>query len=271
MKNGAVYVSALPHTITTALLHTLFSKAGIIMDSLHDPSQPRIKLYESENAALVVYLREESVQLAIDLLDGVEVDGHVIRVERASFDRAPVESQVDSTDGNTNTNPGTNRLDRDTWKRRMEKMNSKLAWQDDTLLAVLSVSKRLKYECTCLLYNMVSRERVERDPELLLAVEEDVREEAGRVGIIKAVVVMAERGVVAVRFEHRESAVLCRDRMDGRFYDGQRVVARLYDGSFKIHREKQISSSGDQSGDSGDSDDAPGGGGGGDEIESRDD
>lgn len=86
-KQTAIYVTGLPDDTTIDELFEHFSKVGVIMDDMFTGG-PRIKLYENEDGtlkgdALVVYLCEPSVQLAIDILDESQLRlGVTIRVQR---------------------------------------------------------------------------------------------------------------------------------------------------------------------------------------------
>jgi HIV Tat-specific factor 1 len=121
-KNTAVYVSNLPNDVTVNELVEYFSKCGIIMDEIMT-GKPRVKLYSDQEGnlkgdALIVYLREESVTLALNILDEGEIrPGHKIRVQEASFNS-----------NNTNETPAgeqeikRNKVDKETWKKHMRKM-----------------------------------------------------------------------------------------------------------------------------------------------------
>lgn len=123
-KNTAVYVTELPDDITIDELAQHFSKCGIIMDEILT-GKPRIKLYHNEEGkfkgdALVVYLREESVTLALSILDESEIrpGSGRIRVQEASFNQNSEGSNC--ADGN---NEGKrNKIDKETWKKHMLKM-----------------------------------------------------------------------------------------------------------------------------------------------------
>ena len=74
-KNTAVYVSDLPDDIKIDELVQHFTKCGIIMDEILT-GKPRVKLYQNDKGtlkgdALIVYLREESVNLALSILDKI--------------------------------------------------------------------------------------------------------------------------------------------------------------------------------------------------------
>ena len=67
----------------------LVSKCGIVMED--DDGEPKLKLYRYINGVLkgdglCCYLRVESEQLAMQILDGDEFRGHKIKVERARFE-----------------------------------------------------------------------------------------------------------------------------------------------------------------------------------------
>ncbi len=91
-KNTAVFVSGLPPDSTFEELVVRFKPFGVLMED--DDEQPRIKLYAKEDGsfsgeALVVYFKEESVDLAIRMLDEAELrlgdSGTVMRVRRGEF------------------------------------------------------------------------------------------------------------------------------------------------------------------------------------------
>jgi HIV Tat-specific factor 1 len=75
-KNTAVYVTGLPPDTMVEEMAARFGKCGVIMED--DDEQPRIKLYADAEGnfngeALVVFFKEESVTLAINLLDEAEL------------------------------------------------------------------------------------------------------------------------------------------------------------------------------------------------------
>ncbi|GFO33480.1 hypothetical protein PoB_005998500, partial [Plakobranchus ocellatus] len=85
-----LYVSNLPLDVTEEEFKELMSKCGLIM---FDPQthQPKIKLYKDKEGnmkgdALCTYIKPESVELALNILDGWDVRGHAIKVERAKFE-----------------------------------------------------------------------------------------------------------------------------------------------------------------------------------------
>lgn len=75
-KQTSIFISHLPPSATISQISSAFKVAGLILE---DPNgDPRIKLYKKEDGtpkgeALVIYLKEESVELAIRLLDETEL------------------------------------------------------------------------------------------------------------------------------------------------------------------------------------------------------
>lgn len=91
-KNTAVFVSGLPPDTTAEELASRFGKFGVLMED--DEGSPKIKLYADDNGsfsgeALVVYFMEDSVDLAIRMLDEAELrlgeSGTVMRVKQGEF------------------------------------------------------------------------------------------------------------------------------------------------------------------------------------------
>ena len=91
-KNTAVYVTGLPTDAEQEEIVERFSKCGVIEEA--EDGEPKIKLYAKEDGsfsgdALVVFFKEDSVTLAVNLLDEAELrlgQPHtVMRVSKADF------------------------------------------------------------------------------------------------------------------------------------------------------------------------------------------
>lgn len=91
-KNTAVYVTNLPLDTDVEEIVERFGKFGVIEED--DEGEPKVKLYATDDGsfsgeALVVFFKEESVSLAINLLDDAELrvgePSTVIKVQRAEF------------------------------------------------------------------------------------------------------------------------------------------------------------------------------------------
>jgi HIV Tat-specific factor 1 len=91
-KNTAVYVTGLPLDTEPDELLERFSKCGVIEED--DEGEAKVKMYAKDDGtfsgeALVVYFKEDSVLLALNLLDDAELrfgdSSTVMRVARADF------------------------------------------------------------------------------------------------------------------------------------------------------------------------------------------
>jgi HIV Tat-specific factor 1 len=100
-KNTAVFVSTLPPDAEASEIAARFGRFGLIMED--DEGKPKVKLYQSEDGkfngdALVVYYKEESVELAVTLLDDAELrlgePGSRMKVQRAEFAHKAPEGEV---------------------------------------------------------------------------------------------------------------------------------------------------------------------------------
>ena len=91
-KNTAVYVTNLPLDTEVEEIVERFGRFGVIEED--DQGEPKVKLYATEDGsfsgeALVVFFKEESVTLAVSLLDEAELrmgePSTVMKVKRAEF------------------------------------------------------------------------------------------------------------------------------------------------------------------------------------------
>jgi HIV Tat-specific factor 1 len=91
-KNTAVYVTGLPLDTEADELVERFAKCGVVEED--DNGEPKVKLYAREDGsfsgeALVVYFKEDSVLLALNLLDDAEFrlgdSSTTMRVQKAEF------------------------------------------------------------------------------------------------------------------------------------------------------------------------------------------
>lgn len=92
-KNTAVFVTHLPLDATQDEIVSCFSKCGLIEED--DDGEPKVKMYAAGDGdmfsgeALVVYFKEDSVNLAVNILDDTELrlgdETTRMRVQRAEF------------------------------------------------------------------------------------------------------------------------------------------------------------------------------------------
>ncbi|KAN0107202.1 hypothetical protein V8E52_010404 [Russula decolorans] len=241
-KNTAVFVR-LPFDATFEEVVERFSKCGLIEED--DEGEPKIKMYAREDGtfsgeALVVYFKEDSVNLAINILDDAELrlGGPASRmsVQRAEF-------------GHKNDNAGGEAkprkvVDRKKITKRMGRMQKKLEeWVDEDNFgpAITEEDTHIsanKNSRVVVLKHMFTLKELEEDPSLLLDLKEDVREECETLGEVTNVVLYDKEsdGVMTVKFRDPISAQACILKMQGRFFSGRKVEASLWIGKQHFKR-----------------------------------
>lgn len=228
--NTKVYVSNLPHDISEEEYVGLMSKCGLIMKD--DAGEYKIKLYRNNDGtlkgdALCCYIKVESVDLALSILDGYRLRNKEIHVERAKFQ---LKGAYDPT-----KKPKKKKKDKEKLKKKIEKL---FDWRPEKLRGM-----RLKHESTVVLKNMFDPEEFEKDPTLILEYQKDLREECGRFGEVKKVVVYDrnKEGVATVTFKEPEEADACIATMNGRWFAQRQLVAETWDGRtrFKVFETEE--------------------------------
>ncbi|KAF8210265.1 hypothetical protein K438DRAFT_1916720 [Mycena galopus ATCC 62051] len=246
-KNTAVYVTGLPLDTEPDEIVERFSKCGVVEED--DEGEPKVKMYAKEDGsfngeALVVYFKEDSVLLALNILDDAELrfgdPSTVMRVARADF------THKNSGGGGVNNDPSKPRktVDKKKASKRIGKMQKKLLeWDDEdgfgpALKPEDAVNVANKNSRVVVLKHMFTLKQLEEDAALLLDLKEDVREECATLGEVTNVVLYDKEadGVMTVKFRDPLSAQACVLKMNGRFFDGLRVEASLYSGKQRFKR-----------------------------------
>lgn len=108
-RNTAIYIEGLPQDVSKDEVAAVFSKAGIILGT----PDPKIKLYEKEGrlngTALVVFLQEESADLAVNWFDASPLrigDTLEMKVTRAQFQNKQSSVSTNAEAGTSSSNSG---------------------------------------------------------------------------------------------------------------------------------------------------------------------
>lgn len=224
--NTNVYVSGLPHDITDDEFVELMSKCGLIMK---DPANNKlkIKLYRDKSGelkgdGLCCYIKVESVELALKILDGYQYRDQVMHVERAKFQQ---KGQYDPT-------KKPKKMKSKEKKKAKEQQQKLLDWRPDMLRGM-----RYKHEKTVIIKNMFNPDDFKTQPELILEYQNDLREECSKFGTVKKTIIYDHHaeGAASVSFNEAEEADVCIQALNGRWFGGLQLTAETWDGRTRYH------------------------------------
>lgn len=227
-KCTKVYVSNLPDDITEEEFVEVMSKCGMIF---RDPKtkKTKVKLYTEPDGqlkgdGLVHYIRIESVQLAIDMLDGYEVHGRKIKVQRAQFQMRG--------EYNPKLKPKRNKQDKEKLKKLQDKL---LDWRPDKMRG-----ERGKHERVVIIKNLFEPQIFENAVDLIIDYQNNLRDECSKCGTVKKVVVYSceAEGVAEVRMADPDEADLVVQMMHRRYFGKRMLSAELWDGKTKFKRQE---------------------------------
>ncbi|KAI8922324.1 hypothetical protein DFJ77DRAFT_425403 [Powellomyces hirtus] len=236
--NTSVYVTGLPYDTTEEELKEVFEKFGILMEDLKT-GLPKIKLYRDaagvpKGDALVSYFKEESVELACNLLDESDFRAGIaskIHVQKAVFqekEKPPASEQ-----------PKPAARDKKVAQKKISKLE-----KYGSYFAHRGSPHPLSTHFHVVFSHVAnpgawtgSRNNQERKRRNL---KEEVRSECEKLGEVTNIVLydLEDSGVMTIRFKEVESAELCIRKMNGRFFAGRRIEAALFDGKSKYQQSK---------------------------------
>jgi HIV Tat-specific factor 1 len=229
--NTNVYISNLPLDTTEEELLELMSKYGLVMKDLQT-NKHKIKMYRDANGnfkgdALCTYIKVESVELALQLLDESNFKNKVIKCERAKF---TLKGEYDAS------KKPKRKIDRRKVKKKMDKL---FDWRPEKI-----TGERGKWEKVVIIKNMFDISEFAKDPRLILEYRSDVRDECQeKCGEVKKVEIYDTNpdGVAAVFFNDVTAADKCVQLMHGRFFAGRKLQAFNWDGKekYKINESEQ--------------------------------
>jgi len=230
--NLTVYISNLPLDITMDELKELVCKCGLL--ARDEKGVDKLKLYTDANGELkgdarCTYIKVESVELALNILDGWNIRGKTLSVQRAKFQ---LKGEYDPS-----KKPKKKKKDKEKQKKIHDKL---LDWRPDKMLG-----EPLKCERIVILKNLFQPEDFDKDPKLILEFTQDIRSECVKCGEVKKVTLYDRNpeGVAQVAFKEIEEAQACIELLNGRWFGQRRITAEIWDGhtKYKIKEtEEQI-------------------------------
>ena len=227
-QNSNVYVYGLPLDMSQEEFETLMNKYGIIMTD-PDTGKPKVKLYQNPDGTMkgdgrCCYLKVESVELALKLLDGLDYrGGRKIGVHRAQF---KLKGEFDPT------KKKKKRTKKKKGKATQEKL---LDWRPE---ANRLVANRKRCEKVAVLKNVFDARSLMKDVKQIPALQKKVNQACSRFGAIKKVCIfdLHDEGVASIAFRDWDSADMCVSQLDNRQFLGRKITAELWDGvtNYKI-------------------------------------
>ena len=163
-KSTKVYVSNLPTSITEESFVEFMSKCGMVEFDVRT-KKPKVKLYRDEEGSpkgdgLCSYIKPESVQLALTILDGSVHDGKTVSVTRAKFEMK----------GDYDPSLKPKKLTKKQQEKAKKARERMFEWQPEKLKG-----ERAKYEKTIVIKKMFEPEEFDRDPGLILDYTNNIR------------------------------------------------------------------------------------------------
>ncbi|XP_076623351.1 RRM1_TatSF1_like and RRM2_TatSF1_like domain-containing protein barc [Colletes latitarsis] len=221
--NTAIYVSGLPLDITLEELSELFNKCGLI--ARDEKGKDKIKLYRDSNGqpkgdALCIYIKVESVDLALKILDNSQIRGKTLSVQRAKF-------QMKGNAYDPALKPKRKKKD----KERQKKIHEKLFdWRPERPLG-----EPQKHERVVIIKNLFSPEDFDKEVALLLEYQQDIRSECLKCGDVRKVIIYDRHpeGVAQVTFREPAEAQACVQLLNGRWFSQRKISAEIWDGKTK--------------------------------------
>ncbi|CAH0492849.1 unnamed protein product [Peronospora farinosa] len=225
-RNTWAYVNGLPLDVTVQEVHDHFAKCGVIQSDIVT-GEPRIKLYPNrESGGLngdgsVCYMKEASVELAVQLLDKSQIR------PKWPIDVCPAEFQQK---GEEFVKRKKNKIDTRAKIRMFEKEKA-LSWNEGEV----SEPAGLRIVVIKHMFTPAEIEDEAYEKEL----QEDIYGECSKIGEVSKITLFAKHmdGVVAIKFASSGSAARCVEIMNGRFFAGRKLECGFWDGTDYTHRE----------------------------------
>jgi len=230
-KSTKVYVSGLPDTITEKQLEEIMSKCGMVEHDVRT-KKAKLKIYKDEKGVpkgdgLCTYIKHESVELALQIIDGSQFQGKTLKVERAKF-----EMKGDAYDPKLKPKK-LNKKEKEKAAKQKEKL---FAWIPDKMKG-----ERGKNEKVIIIKNLFDPLEFSVDPTKILDYSARIRTQCSKFGTITKLVLFDkhEEGICQISFTEASEADLAIEMLHGRLF-GKRVMnVTQWDGRTKYKKETE--------------------------------
>ncbi len=202
------------------------AKGGVVQDITADESDTGVYIEDGPEGrfAVVWYVKEESVGLAVDLLDEAEIrPGVAVRV-------APYVLPPGKKRRKKNPAASSGKFAQSNQKVLLAAdARSKLVWDEDTYLESAKQGKIV------VLRHVFTLEDVAGHPGgmdgFIEETRADIEEEASRCGLVHKITVHARNpnGIVTVRFDTRDACNAAIALFDGRWFAGRKLECAFWD------------------------------------------
>uniref|UniRef100_A0A2K6LHW1 HIV-1 Tat specific factor 1 n=1 Tax=Rhinopithecus bieti TaxID=61621 RepID=A0A2K6LHW1_RHIBE len=161
--------------------------------------------------------RDESVELALKLLDEDEIRGYKLHVEVAKFQ---LKGEYDASKKKKKCKD---------YKKKLSMQQKQLDWRPERRAG----PSRMRHERVVIIKNMFHPMDFEDDPLVLNEIREDLRVECSKFGQIRKLLLFDRHpdGVASVSFRDPEEADYCIQTLDGRWFGGRQITAQAWDGT----------------------------------------
>lgn len=229
-SNKWVYVTGLPSDATVEELESHFKQVGILAVD-PETQQPRVKIYRDPTGApkgdaSVAYVRPESVELAVEILNGGLLrPGWPMTITKAVFQQKSVGN--DGVEGGGGGPVKRRKVNEAKIKVARAAVKQALSWAeaDDTGLGGkalrIVVVKNMFHPTQC------------QAPGFVEELQEDLEGECSSLGPLEKMTVFERHpeGVVVIKFGTAFAAEQCVKLMNGRFFAGRKLQSSYWDGS----------------------------------------
>ncbi|KAJ2942155.1 hypothetical protein O0L34_g11070 [Tuta absoluta] len=224
-NNTKVYVSNLPQDLTEEEFVNFMQKCGLVERDPHTQKM-KVKMYMDKEHncfkgdALCTYIKIESVELALNLLDGSDLKGNTVKVERAHFQL--------KGEYNPALKPKKKKKKE---LEKIKKMQQKLFdWRPEKF-----VGERSKHERVVIVKNLFHPTDFDKEVQLILDYQQDLREECSKAGEVRKVVIYDRHpeGVAQITMKEPEMADAVVELINGRWFGKKQITAEIWDGRTK--------------------------------------